>query len=71
MEELEEIKCPLCKESFKDKRGLTSHARNKHELERDEVFEKMTENEREKKEWKILGGIGAFIIAIFTLGRFK
>ncbi|MEX0596291.1 MAG: hypothetical protein WD512_07300 [Candidatus Paceibacterota bacterium] len=71
MEELEEIKCPLCDESFQDKRGLTSHARNKHDLEKDEVFEEMTQKRREKKEWKIIGGISAILLALIGLGRFK
>ncbi len=66
MEELEEIKCPLCDESFRDKRGLTSHARNIHDLEKDEIFAKMTQKEQEKKEWKVIGGIGAIFIAVIT-----
>lgn len=71
MEELEEIKCPLCDESFRDKRGLTSHARNIHELEKDEIFEKMTQKRQEKKEWKIIGGLGAIFLALIGLGRFR
>ena len=71
MEQVEEIKCPLCDESFRDKRGLTSHARNIHDLEKDEIFEKMTQKKQKKKEWKILGGIGAIFLALISIGRFK
>ena len=29
------------------------------------------EKEQEKKEWRIIGGFGAVLIAILSLGRFK
>lgn len=60
---------PLCNESFRDKRGLTSHARNKHDLERDEVFEKMIQSEQEKKEWKIFGASELFLLQKYQLAN--
>jgi len=71
MNDKELIKCPLCNESFKDRRGLTSHARNIHDLEKEEVFEKMSQKEKERKEWKIIGGIGAVLLGILGLGRIR
>lgn len=71
MEELEEIKCPLCDESFRDKRGLTSHARNIHELEKGEIFKKMSQKEKDKKEWRLIGGLGAILVTVLTFGSLK
>lgn len=71
MKESTDIECPICNMTFRDKRGLTSHARNKHDLGKDEVFEKMTQKEQEKKEWEILGGVGALLLALITLGKSK
>lgn len=65
------VKCPICDLDFKDDRGLTSHARNKHDLEKGEVFKKMTQKEQEKKEWRVFGGIGAILITAITLGRLR
>lgn len=39
------VSCPICEAEFRDKRRLTSHARNIHDLERDKIFEK---NDRER-----------------------
>ncbi|MDR9418659.1 hypothetical protein [Gracilimonas sp.] len=64
-------KNPLCDESFRDKRGLTSHARNKHDLEKDEVFEEMTQKEPEKMFRKLLGGFSALILALIGFTRLK
>lgn len=71
MEELNLIECPICNESFKDKRGLTSHARNKHELSKDEVVRKMIQKEKEKKKWKIVGGVSALLLSLIGLGKFR
>lgn len=71
MEESTEVQCPICNMSFRDKRWLTSHARNKHDLKKDEIFENKIPAEKEKEEWKIIGGIGALVIAIVTLGRYN
>lgn len=66
------ISCPICEEEFVDMRGLTSHARHKHQLEKEELFELYDDDpEEDSIGWKILGGLGAFALALITLGKFR
>lgn len=68
-----EIECPICEQRFRDKRGLTSHARHFHEMGKEEI-EKARIKKAEKEDstgWKIAGGVGAVLLAILTAGRFR
>lgn len=69
MEELNQIECPLCKEAFKDKRGLTSHARSKHGLNKDKVSELICEKEKQNKTLGFIGCISLILLSIISFGR--
>ncbi len=67
------IEYPICKESFVDLRGLTSHARHTHELSKEEIYDLCFMDEKDEKGdfWKVLAGAGAFLLALITLGRVR
>lgn len=77
-EEIEEVKpeeekdltCPECGKEFQDMRGLTSHARHFHDLSRKDLSNRLNEPEK-GIGWKILGGLGATLLALITLGKIK
>ncbi|GAA5522200.1 hypothetical protein LQ318_10630 [Aliifodinibius salicampi] len=69
-EKEKELTCPECEKAFQDMRGLTSHARHMHELNKNEIMEMFNEKE-DSTAWKIVGGIGAVILAIITAGKFR
>lgn len=70
-EEKEKLTCPECGKGFQDMRGLTSHARHFHELNKIEIMEAIDKNKEDSETWKILGGVGAFLLAIITAGKIK
>lgn len=70
-EEEEELTCPECGKGFQDKRGLTSHARHIHDLNKDQILEKMNPNNKKSFVWKLIAGTGALVVALITAGRFK
>ncbi|MEQ9307848.1 MAG: hypothetical protein RLN90_00225 [Balneolaceae bacterium] len=50
--------------------GLITRARHAHQLTKDEIYNSLLVEEDEKDDfWKILAGAGAFLLAVFTLGR--
>lgn len=80
------IACPVCGETFIDRRGLSSHARHKHGIGVDELDELLNadkkepvsqkENEHQEGQgnqtvWKLLGGIGAFVLTIIVLKKLR
>ena len=67
MEESTEVQCPICNMSFRDKRGLTSHARYKHDLEKEDVVKMITQKEKELKAWRVLGGVFAIFLALIRI----
>jgi len=68
MEELDEVQCPICNMLFRDKRGLTSHARNIHDLGKDEVYNELT-SRRNVKDWSLYILFGSVLLSIFGLRR--
>lgn len=59
-EEEEQLTCPECGKGFQDMRGLTSHARHKHELGKKEILKKINSNNDSHISLSIISGIGAF-----------
>ncbi|MDZ7689740.1 MAG: hypothetical protein U5K69_01045 [Balneolaceae bacterium] len=70
-EEEKQLTCPECAKGFQDLRGLTSHARHKHEMDKNEILKAINKKNNDSISWKILGGIGTFILAIITVGKTK
>lgn len=73
-EEHEQLTCPECGKGFQDMRGLTSHARHKHKLNKNELIKILDENENSETDnstWKTIGGIAAFLATVITLGKFR
>lgn len=69
-EEEEQLTCPECGKGFQDMRGLTSHARNKHNLNKDEIHNALiSDNAQDSRVWRIVAGFGAFFLAIIFAGR--
>jgi uncharacterized C2H2 Zn-finger protein len=68
--EEEQLTCPECGKDFQDMRGLTSHARHKHELDNEETFN-LIKNESDSGIWNLIGGVSAIVLAIITLGKYK
>jgi len=70
-----QVTCPVCKESFMDMRGLTSHARHVHELDSDEVAESLDSLGNRinihNPVWKIIGGAGAVCLAVLAAFKFR
>lgn len=67
------IECPVCNESFKDLRGLTSHARHAHEMSKEEIYDLYFTEEKDEEDgfWKMLVGAGGVLLAMLTLGKLK
>ncbi len=74
-EQVEEqnIECPVCNESFKDLRGLTSHARHAHEMSKEEIYDLYFTEEKDNEDsfWKIAVSAGVFVLSVLTLGKLK
>ncbi|GAA5522400.1 hypothetical protein LQ318_11675 [Aliifodinibius salicampi] len=69
-EKEKKLTCPECGKAFKDMRGLTSHARHIHEIEKEKLIQLIEQEEDNvNMGWKIVGGIGAFLATIITLGN--
>lgn len=67
--ERKNLTCPECEKAFQDMRGLTSHARNRHDLSKEELKILIKKDERRITIWEVLGGAGAVILAFLTLGK--
>lgn len=67
MEKEKKIQCPICEESFLDLRGITSHARHRHDLTKEELEELL--EEEDNAFMYIMGGLGTLLLALLTLGR--
>jgi hypothetical protein len=50
-------------------RGLTSHARQIHGLDKNQLKESLDENDN--GFFRIIGGIGVFILSILAIGKLK
>jgi peptide subunit release factor 1 (eRF1) len=61
------LTCPDCGKEFQDMRGLTSHARHMHNITKEEL-EEIIQDEG-SLVLKVLGGLGAFLAAMITLGN--
>lgn len=68
MEEIEEVQCPVCNMSFRDKRGLTSHARNNHSLSKNELYDQLA-NQETPNNWPLYITLGTALLAIIGLQR--
>lgn len=69
--ERKKLACPKCDEKFKDMRGLTSHARHKHDINRNELIQLLNKKEQDNYSWKIVSGVGSLLLAIITLGKMR
>ncbi len=72
----ENVVCPACGESFIDMRGLTSHARHKHNMSSDQLAEKLEEKKNGTEYvnhtiWKILGGIGIAALTLLAIKKLR
>ncbi len=70
-EQEEKLTCPECGKGFQDMRGLTSHARHSHDINKDEVSEMIDEKNQDYNSWKVIGALSTFIITIITLGKMR
>lgn len=66
----EQLTCPECGKGFKDMRGLTSHARHSHGINKEEL-KKILDQDKGTNGWEIIGSLGVFIITIITLGKLR
>lgn len=69
--ERKKLTCPECGKEFQDMRGLTSHARHRHNLDKKEVYLLTQKKNKKGSFWKIAGSTGAILLAILTFGRFR
>lgn len=72
----ENVVCPVCGESFIDMRGLTSHARHKHNMDSDRLAEKLEEKKKGATHdnyifWKIIGGIGVAALTLLAIKKLR
>lgn len=72
----ENVACPVCGESFIDMRGLTSHARHKHNMNSDQLTKKFETKEKgaeyiDNYIWIVFGGIGVAALTLLAIKKFK
>lgn len=70
------VACPVCGESFIDMRGLTSHARHKHNMNSGRLAEKFEEKKNGAAHvdhifWKIIGGIGVAALTLLAIKKLR
>lgn len=70
----ENVTCPVCGESFIDRRGLTSHARHKHEITTEQLDETLENQEissgtDSNNVWKIIGAIGVVVLTVLAVKK--
>ncbi|NGP75626.1 hypothetical protein G3570_03215 [Balneolaceae bacterium YR4-1] len=75
LEEDDQLTCPECGKGFQDYRGLTSHARHKHEIGRREITESIRREKLAESNFgvtfKFIAGITTTILTLLIFGKIK
>lgn len=72
----ENVACPACGESFIDMRGLTSHARHKHDMNSEQLADALEEKKNgaeylNSSLWKVFGGIGVAVLLLLAIKKLR